>query len=41
MSAETAQGIPKLERAPLMIPHGKYKCMLIACAALLSAVGAE
>jgi len=23
MSAETAQGIPKLERAPLMIPHGK------------------
>lgn len=23
MSAETAHGIPKFERAPLMIPHGK------------------
>lgn len=36
MSAETAQGIPKLERTPLMIPHGKYRYMLTACAALLS-----
>ena len=36
MSAETAQGIPKLERTPLIIPHGKYRYMLTACAALLS-----
>lgn len=36
MSAETAQGIPKFERTPLMIPHGKYRYMLTACAALLS-----
>ena len=39
ISAVTAQGIPKFERAPLMIPHGKYRCMLVACAALFSAGG--
>ena len=30
ISAETAQEMPKFERAPLIIPHGKYKCMLLA-----------
>lgn len=41
ISAETAQGIPKFDRAPLMIPHGKYRCMLVASAALFSGVTAE
>lgn len=36
MSAETAQRIPKFERAPLIIPQGKYTCM-VARDALLSA----
>lgn len=36
MSAETAQGIPKFESAPLMIPHGKQRCMLVDCVALFS-----
>jgi hypothetical protein len=36
MSAETAQGMPRLVRAPRMIPQGKYSNMLVICA-LLSA----
>jgi hypothetical protein len=33
MSAETAHGIPKFVRAPLINPHGKYKSMLVVWAA--------
>lgn len=29
-SADTAQGIPKFDRAPLIIPHGKYRSRLVA-----------
>lgn len=31
-SAETAQGIPKLVSAPLMIPQGRYRYMFVVCA---------
>lgn len=34
MSAETAQGIPRLVRAPRIIPQGKYSSMLVICAPL-------
>lgn len=40
ISAEIAQGIPKFERAPLIIPQGKYRCIPIASAALFSAIAA-
>lgn len=40
MSAETAQGIPRFESAPLIIPQGKQRCMLVAGAALVSASAA-
>ena len=39
ISAVTARGILKFKRAPLMIPRGKFRCMLVACAALFSAGG--
>ena len=38
ISAVTAQEIPRLERAPLIIPHGKQRCMFVVWEALFSAV---
>jgi hypothetical protein len=38
MSAVTEQEIPKLVKAPLIIPHGKYRSMLVVWAALSPSV---
>jgi hypothetical protein len=40
MSAETEQVIPKFVNAPLIIPQGKYKSMLVVWAAV-SPIGAS
>ena len=39
ISAVTARGILKFKRAPLTIPNGKFRCLIVACAALFSAGG--
>jgi hypothetical protein len=38
MSAVTEHEIPKLVKAPLIIPHGKYRSMLVVWAALSPSV---